>query len=448
MIEGTKILLKIIFSNYFVNLHIFFTFVSRKRPFVQIVNHMPTLLLVAILLILTAEFALSRVLSALNIRNSLQPLPSEISDVYTDENYFRQQDYFRTNSRFGMYTATFNFVLIAVMYLTGGFGWLDSVLQPITDNEILRSLVFFGVLFLVSDILNIPFDIYDTFVIEERFGFNKVTPRLFVLDKLKSTLLMMVLGGLILAVIVWVYQLTSTYFWLLTFGIVTLIGVVMSMFYSELIVPLFNKQTPLQDGELRKAISSFADKAGFKLDNIFVIDGSKRSTKANAYFSGIGPKKRIVLYDTLIDQMSTEEIVAVLAHEIGHYKHRHVLKGFLLTLPFNLVLFYLLGLTLGSDLPALAAGGTEASFHLNALVFFTIYTPVSMAFDLLGNVFSRRHEYQADGYAAQYGYGEFLISALKKLSSTSLSNLTPHPLYVFFNYSHPTLYQRIKKIHT
>lgn len=407
---------------------------------------MPTLLLVIVLLILVAEFGLSRFLSVLNIKNSQLPLPPELSDIYNAESYARQQDYFRTNARFGMYSTSFNFVLVVAMYLTGGFGWLDAELHLLINNEILRSLVFFGVLFLISDLLNIPFDIYDTFVVEEKFGFNKVTPRLFVVDKLKSTLLMVLLGGGILALIIWIYQLTNDYFWLLSFGVVTLIGVVMSMFYSDLIVPLFNKQTPLEAGELRKSISAFALKTGFKLANIYVIDGSKRSTKANAYFSGLGPKKRIVLYDTLISQMTTDEIVAVLAHEIGHYKHRHVLKGFMLSLPFNLLLFYLLGLVLKSDLPALAAGGSEASFHLNALVFFTLYTPVSSAFDLIGNVFSRRHEYQADAFAVNHGYGVSLISSLKKLSSTSLSNLMPHPWYVFFNYSHPTLYQRIKKI--
>jgi STE24 endopeptidase len=316
----------------------------------------------------------------------------------------------------------------------------------LTDNEILRSLLFFGVLFLGSELLNIPFDYYNTFVIEEKFGFNKVSKGLFVADKLKSTILIILLGGGILTLISWIFLLTSDYFWLLAFGVVTAVGLVMSMFYSELIVPLFNKQTPLEEGELRNKIADFAVKAGFRLDNIYVIDGSKRSTKANAYFSGLGPKKRIVLYDTLINQMTIGEIVAVLAHEIGHYSHRHVLKGFLLSLPFNLLLFYLLGLTLQSDIPAFAVGGTEASFHLNAIIFFTLYTPLSTLFDLVGNIFSRRHEYQADAYAAGFGYGNQLVSALKKLSATSLSNLTPHPLYVFFNYSHPTLYQRIKKI--
>jgi len=407
---------------------------------------MHTLLLALILVILVAEYGLNRWLSVLNVRNSRIPLPSELSGIYDPESYSRQQEYFRTNVKFGTLSATFNLLLIAGMYVAGGFGWLDTWLLPVTDNEILRSLLFFGVLFIVSDLLNLPFDYYDTFVIEAKFVFNKTTPGLFLLDKLKSTLLMIVLGGGLLALIVWIYLLTSTYFWLLAFGVLTFFGLVMSMFYSEWIVPLFNKQTPLEAGELRTAISSFAEKAGFKIDNIFVIDGSRRSTKANAYFSGLGPRKRIVLYDTLIAQMTIDEIVAVLAHEIGHYKHRHVLKGLLLSLPFNLLLFYLLGLTLKSDLPAMAAGGTAASFHVNALVFFTIYTPVSMVFDLLGNLFSRRHEYQADAFAARYGYSDALVSSLKKLSATSLSNLMPHPLYVFFNYSHPTLYQRIKKI--
>lgn len=407
---------------------------------------MHTLLFALLLVVLTAEFSLNRILSALNVKNSRLALPAELSDSYNPDTYARQQAYFRTNSFFNTITASFNFVLIMAMFILGGFGWLDSWTGSFTSNEIVHSLLFFGSLFVVSSLLNLPFDYYDTFVIEERFGFNKVTPRLFIIDQLKSLLLMVLFGGGVLTLVVVIYQLTSDYFWLLAFGAVTGIGLITSMFYSELIVPLFNKQTPLEEGELRDAIASFATTSGFKLDNIYVIDGSKRSTKANAYFSGIGPKKRIVLYDTLITQMTTDEIVAVLAHEIGHYTYKHVLKGFLLSLPFNLLLFFLLGLTLKSELPALAIGGTEASFHLNALVFFTLYTPVSLVPDLLGNIFSRRHEYQADAFAVKYGYGTALISALKKLSSSSLSNLMPHPLYVFFNYSHPTLYQRIKKI--
>jgi STE24 endopeptidase len=294
--------------------------------------------------------------------------------------------------------------------------------------------------------MGIPFDWYHTFVIEEKFQFNKVTPLIFVTDRLKTLALGILFGGGILSLIIWLYSLTPDYFWLLAFSVTTFFSLVMIMFYSELIVPLFNKQTPLQEGELRDAIEKFASQVNFKLKNIFVIDGSKRSTKANAYFAGLGPKKRIVLYDTLMEQMTNDEIVAVLAHEIGHYKHKHVLKNYMFSLPFSLLLFYLLGWMLNSDVLAQVLGGEKAVFHLNAIAFFTLYTPISTLLDLSGNILSRKYEYQADAYAKKYGYGLQLVSGLKKLSAKSLSNLMPHPLYVFFNYSHPTLYQRITKI--
>ncbi len=409
---------------------------------------MEHILLLIILLILLIEFGLGRWLSYLNIKHSKLKLPAVLADIYDAEKYARQQDYFRTNARFGMLTASFSFVVIVVMYACGGFGWFDGIVQNWTDRSILQSLLFFGVLFIVSDVITIPFQWYDTFVIEEKFGFNKQTPSLFIADKLKSWGLSIVLGGLILTAIIWIYNLTPQYFWLLAFGVVTVFSLFMNMFYSELIVPLFNKQTPLEEGELRTAIEAFANKSGFQLKNIYMIDGSKRSTKANAYFTGLGPKKRIVLYDTLTEQMTTDEIVAVLAHEIGHYKHKHVLKGMLYSIPSSLLLFFLLGWMLGSDVLAQALGGTKAVFHLNAIAFFTLYTPISLLLGILGNVLSRKHEYEADAFAQQYGYGEQLISGLKKLSSQSLSNLMPHPLYVFFNYSHPTLYQRIIKMQT
>jgi STE24 endopeptidase len=218
------------------------------------------------------------------------------------------------------------------------------------------------------------------------------------------------------------------------------------MFYSELIVPLFNKQTPLEPGDLRDAIEKFSDKAGFSLKNIFVIDGSKRSTKSNAYFTGLGKKKRIVLYDTLINELTTDEIVAVLAHEIGHNKYKHTLKSMAVSLPYNLLIFYLLGVFLKSDVLAQALGGTQANFHLNILAFGILYSPISMALGLLMNVLSRKYEYQADSYVKTNGFGNELISSLKKISSQALSNLTPHPAYVFVNYSHPTLLQRVEKL--
>jgi len=407
---------------------------------------MSQFLFVAIISILIADFGLERFLALLNIKNSKLPLPNILADIYDSEKYARQQDYFRVNTRFGMITSTFSFLITISMYAFGGFGWLDTTLQSLISHDIVRSLAFFGIIFLANDLLTTPFSWYDTFVIEQRFGFNKVTPKIFILDKLKGYLLTILIGGGLLFAIISIYQASATYFWLIAWSVVTVFGLFMSLFYSELIVPLFNKQTPLPDGELRSEIEKFAAKVDFKLKNIFVIDGSKRSTKANAYFTGFGPKKRIVLYDTLMDKMTTDEIVAVLAHEVGHYKHKHTLKNMLISLPTSLLLFYLLGLILKSDALAQALGGTSANFHLNVLAFGIIYSPVSLLLDLATNQLSRKYEYQADNYAAHHGFGSQLVSGLKKLSATSLSNLMPHPLYVFFHYSHPTLYQRITNI--
>jgi STE24 endopeptidase len=401
---------------------------------------------VCIVIILVAEFGLERYLTILNIKYSKLPLPALLSDIYDAEKYQSQQQYFRTNTKFGLITSTFSFLLTFSMYVFGGFGWLDSFISQLTPNSTVQSLMFFAILFFVSDLLTTPFSWYDTFVIEERFGFNKVTPKIFILDKLKGYLLTAIIGGGLLFAIISIYNYTSEWFWLLAWSVVTAFSLVMSLFYSELIVPLFNKQTPLEEGELRNKIENFATKAGFKLKNVYVIDGSKRSTKANAYFTGFGPKKRIVLYDTLMDKLTVDEIVAVLAHEIGHNKHKHTLKNMFISLPTTLILFYLLGIMLQSDELAQALGATEARFHLNILAFGIIYSPVSLLLDLGTNYLSRKFEYQADAYTAQNGLGNELISGLKKLSSTSLSNLMPHPVYVFFHYLHPTLYQRIKNI--
>ncbi len=399
-----------------------------------------------ILIFLTVDFILERLLSLLNIKHSKLPLPKLVSDIYDDEKYRKQQEYFRVNSSFGMITSTFSFILIILMLIFGGFGWLDGIVSNFTENTIFRSLVFFGILFIVYDLISIPFEWYDTFVIEERFGFNKTTIKTFILDKLKGYLLTIIIGGLLLSVIIYIYQFTPKYFWVIAWGVITFFSLFMSMFYSELIVPLFNKQTPLPEGELRTEIENFAQKTGFKLKNIFQIDGSKRSTKANAYFSGLGPKKRIVLYDTLMDKLTTQEVVAVLAHEVGHYKHKHTLKSMLISLPATLLMFYLLGLFLDSNSLAQSLGGQTANFHLNIIVFGILYAPVSLIIDLGGNILSRKFEYQADNFANKHGYGNELISGLKKLSATSLSNLMPHPLHVFLHFSHPTLYQRIKNI--
>jgi STE24 endopeptidase len=302
------------------------------------------------------------------------------------------------------------------------------------------------VLLFAPDLINTPFALWDTFVIEERFGFNKTTPKTFILDKLKSWMLGAVIGGGILAAIIWFYTLTGRNFWIFAWILVSAFTIFMYMFHSTLIVPLFNKQTPLEEGELRQAITGFSERAGFRLQNIFVIDGSKRSTKANAYFSGLGAKKRIVLYDTLINDLKTGEIVSVLAHEIGHYKKKHTLSGVILSILQTGVILFILSLLVGNPALSKALGASVPSFHIGLIAFGILYSPLSMLLGIGGNILSRKHEYQADRYAGEMHKPGDLVSALKGLSRKNLSNLTPHPAYVFIHYSHPPLFQRVKAL--
>ncbi len=400
-------------------------------------------LIIAFVLI---EFVIARSVSYLNASWFGKPIPSILEGVFDQEKYQKQQAYSMTNYRFAFLNSIFS-ILISLLTLGFGlYGMLDEYLRQWLEYEVWLCLAFFGVIMVANALIDIPFDYYRTFVIEEKFGFNKATQKVFWGDQLKGMLLSAAMGGVILGLITLIYTLIPDYFWLVAWGVVSAFSLFMTMFYSEWIVPLFNKQTPLEEGELRDAIEGFAQKAGFELTNIYVIDGSKRSTKANAYFSGLGSKKRIVLYDTLIKELSTQEIVAVLAHEIGHYKHKHTRSMMALSLMSNLLMFALLGYFVASPELSMAMGGKQASFHLGIMAFGILYSPVSMVLGLALHAFSRRNEYQADAFAASFGLGDDLINALKKLSSTALSNLQPHPAYVFVHYSHPTLLQRMMAI--
>ncbi|WP_103919455.1 M48 family metallopeptidase, partial [Candidatus Venteria ishoeyi] len=342
----------------------------------------------------------------LNSTTRSSEIPSELEGIYDEEKYAKQQEYGKVNSRFSYLTSSFSFVLIMLMLLLFGFAYIDTYVRQITEHFILMPLLFFAILGIASDILNTPFDIYDTFVIEQKFGFNTTTLKTYIFDKVKGWLLGALIGGGLLALIIWFYTQTGTYFWLWAWAAVTFFMVFMNMFYSSLIVPLFNKQTALEDGELRDAIQSFSDKAGFKLDNVFVIDGSKRSTKANAYFSGLGKKKRIVLYDTLIKDLSTEEIVAVLAHEIGHYKKKHTQYGLVIGILQTGLTLFLLGLFIGNPELSKALGVEEVSFHIGLIAFGILYSPISMILGLGQTIFSRKNEYQADAFAAKFGLAD------------------------------------------
>ncbi len=399
-----------------------------------------------IIAILVFDFILERVLDYLNTTRWSDQLPEEVKGIYDEEKYRKQQAYSKVNHRFGMLTSSFSFLLIMLMLFFGGFALVNNWALSFSNNSIWSALIFFGVLLLASDILTTPFDIYSTFVIEEKFGFNKTTAKTYILDKLKGWVLGAIIGGGLLALIIWIYTKTGANFWLWVWLVISAFSIFMAMFYSSLIVPLFNKQTPLEDGELKAAINEFALKVGFKLDNIFVIDGSKRSTKANAYFTGLGSKKRIVLYDTLIKDMEIPELVAVLAHEIGHYKKKHIIWSLTLGILQTGLMLYIFSLVIDSPELSQALGVDKAYFHIGLITFGILYSPLSSIIGIGMNIFSRKNEYEADAFAAENYDAEPLATALKKLSVNNLSNLRPHPAYVFVHYSHPTLLQRLEAL--
>lgn len=405
-----------------------------------------TVIFRVIIAILIFDFILERILDYLNTTRWSDKLPDEVKGIYDEEKYRKQQAYSKVNHRFGMLTSSFSFLLIMLMLFFGGFALINNWAVSVSENPIWSALFFFGILLLASDILTTPFDLYSTFVIEEKFGFNKTTAKTYILDKLKGWLLGAIIGGGLMALIIWIYTKTGNSFWLWVWLVVSAFSIFMAMFYSSLIVPLFNKQTPLEDGELKTAINEFASKVGFKLDNIFVIDGSKRSTKANAYFTGLGSKKRIVLYDTLIKDMEIPELVAVLAHEIGHYKKKHIIWSLILGILQTGLMLYIFSLVIDSPELSQALGVDKAYFHIGLITFGILYSPLSSIIGIAMNLFSRKNEYEADAFAAENYSAEPLATALKKLSVNNLSNLRPHPAYVFVHYSHPTLLQRLKAL--
>lgn len=396
--------------------------------------------------IIVINFIVDKILDALNAKHFNDKLPEEIQDVYDDEAYKKSQNYKATKYRFGILTSTFSIILTLSFLFFDGFEFVDNIARSYSDNVIIIALIFFGLIMIGSDILTTPFSYYSTFVIEEKFGFNKTTLKTFILDKIKGWVMMAIVGGGILALIIWFYQATGKHFWLYAWGLVAVFTLFMNMFYSKLIVPLFNKQAPLEAGELRDKISSYAKAVGFKLDKIFVIDGSKRSTKANAYFSGFGNEKRVTLYDTLINDLEHEEIVAVLAHEVGHYKKKHIIFNLFTSILLTGLTLFILSLFISNPLLSQALGVETPSFHIGLIAFGLLYSPISEITGLIMNVFSRKFEYQADDYAKTTYKAEPLITSLKKLSKNSLSNLTPHPAYVFMHYSHPTLLERIRNL--
>lgn len=405
------------------------------------------LLLYCIIAIITINYLLEVCLTLLNLSNLSVSLPKELIDLYDEEKYKSSQQYEKDKSKLSLISNTFSFVISILFLFNGGFAWLSEHVHTVTTDLVWSTLLFFAILAVASDILSLPFSLYGIFVLEAKYGFNKMTVKTFISDKIKGYLLGGLLGGSLLALFIIFCQLTGENFWIYILLVFAIFMIVMNMFYTSWILPLFNKLTPLPEGELRSAIEVYCKKNNFGLKNLFVMDGSKRSSKANAFFSGMGSKKKIVLFDTLVNNYTTDELTAVLAHEVGHYKKKHTLSGLILALAQMALMLFILSKFINNALLSEALGADGFDFALCLIAFTLIYSPISTLIGILMNIFSRKNEYEADNFAKQTFRGDALASALKKLSTDSLSNLTPHPWYVFFYYSHPTLLQRLKALH-
>lgn len=403
--------------------------------------------LLIILAVLIGAYLLDLIVDTLNVRHVTTVLPEEFEGYYDADKYKKSQEYLRENTRFGIISDTITTPITIAFILFGGFNIVDQFARGFNLGSILTGLIFAGVLLLASQILSIPFSIYSTFVIEEKYGFNKTTPKVFILDILKSWLLIAVIGGIVLSVVLWFFEKAGPLAWLYCWFAVTLFQIFLMFIAPVIIMPIFNKFIPLEEGELKQAIEDYARSQGFKLKGIFTMDGSKRSTKTNAFFTGFGRFRRIVLFDTLVEKHTVKELVSILAHEMGHYKKKHILKSICISILSTGLMFGILSLFLNNRGLFAAFKMQEISIYASLVFFGFLYSPIQMVLSIFGNMLSRRHEYDADEYAVKtYNASASMIAALKKLSVENLSNLTPHPLKVFLSYSHPPVLERIRAI--
>jgi len=403
--------------------------------------------LLAILLILLGGYFLDLIADLLNVRHLGMELPEEFTGVYNQERYRKSQKYLRENTRVAIIEETVMTPLVIAFVVLGGFNCVDRMVRGFHTGEITAGLLFAGSLVLLSQLCSIPFSIYRTFVVEERYGFNKTTPRIFVTDLLKKLLLIALLGGIALSMVLWLFDRFGSLAWIYCWAAVSVIQILLTLIAPAVIMPLFNKFTPLQDGDLKAAIERYAGSQNFALKGIFTMDASRRSTKSNAFFTGFGRYRRVALFDTLIARHPREEIIAILAHEIGHYKKRHHLKSIITIMLATGLMFAMLPLFINNRALFDAFRMEQLSLYASIFFFGFLYIPVQTVIGILLNMLSRRHEYEADAYAARTcGRPESMIAALKKLSIDNLSNLTPHPFKVFLDYSHPPVLHRIRAL--
>ena len=394
------------------------------------------------------EYVLSFVSRQLNLKSLTTNLPDQFVGFYDEEKYAKSQNYTRANSSFGRISSTFNFILILAVIFLGLFDMLDQYARSFGYSPLITGLIFFGIITIIQDILSIPFSLYSTFIIEEEYGFNKSTTKIYVMDKLKSYLLLLLLGVPLISAILYFFESLENA-WLYAWGLMALLSVVMPKIYTQFIAPMFNKFTPLEDGELRDLIESYSKEVDFPLTEVYVVDGSKRSAHSNAYFTGFGKNKRIVLFDMLMEDHTNEEILAILAHEVGHYKKKHIIKGMFTSIIHSGIMLYILGLFI--KMPELHTGmgmsAEQPSVYAGLIFFSLLYAPIELLLSIMFNMLSRKHEFEADEYSAQtLKNTSHMISGLKNLTVKNLGNLTPHPLPVFLSYSHPPVLDRISAL--
>jgi len=394
------------------------------------------------------EYILSFVSRQLNLKSLTTTLPDEFVGFYDEEKYEKSQNYTRANSKFGRISSTFNFIVILSVIYFGLFNTLDQYVRSFGYLPLITGLIFFGIITIIQDIMSTPFSLYSTFIIEDKFGFNKSTPKIYILDKLKSYALLLILGVPLISIILYFFD-TLDNAWLYAWGLLSLLSVIMPKIYTQFIAPMFNKFTPLESGELRDAIENYSKEVDFPLTEVYVVDGSKRSAHSNAYFTGFGKNKRIVLFDTLMDNHTNEEILAILAHEVGHYKKKHIIKGMITSILHSGIMLYILGLFIKMPELHAAFGMTSVNPSVYAgLIFFSLlYAPIELILSIFLNIISRKHEFEADEYSAMtLKNTSHMILGLKNLTVQNLGNLTPHPLPVFLSYSHPPVLDRIRAL--
>jgi STE24 endopeptidase len=405
-------------------------------------------LLAGIVAFILIDFLVGSVLEYLNEKSKNVPMSPVATEIFSADEYAKSLEYGTAKYKVERLTSTLSTVVMLSAIILGWFAWLDQAIRERISNDLLVTVAFFGVLILGVMIANLPVSYYSTFVIEEKFGFNKSTKKLFMADTIKQMLLSIALGLPVIYLIAWIYQSLESKFWLVGWLAVTAISLFMFIFGTRIFLPMFNKLKPLREGELRSEVEAYCQSQGFPLSKLWEMDASKRSTKLNAFFSGMGKVKIIGLYDTLIEKLTTKETVAVLAHEVGHYKRKHVYTMFVFSNVQTLVIFVLLGSLLGNPNLSKALGSDAPSFHLSMIAFFLLFTPVSTVLGLINNSFSRYNEYQADQYSIDTypGARDHMYSALKKLSVESLKNLNPHPWYVAVHYTHPPILERLANL--